>query len=121
MFTALVVVVVAIAVATEVSGGGRFDATGDTALISTTRTETVTDVFLFSAPDLIVRASGEVTVELGTGPAGQVTVRREVTWSGPSPDITQSWTGRTLRVDVRCLCTAKYTVTVPQGVPVQRR
>lgn len=121
VFTALVVAVVALSVEQELSASGRRDAGGDTALISATRSETVTEVYRFSAPDLIVRASGDVTVELRTGPAGQLTVRREVTWSGASPDITQSWTGRTLRMDVRCLCTVLYTLTVPPGVPVDRR
>jgi hypothetical protein len=43
---------------------------------------------------------GAVTV--GAGPAGQVSVRRTLTWALSRPNVRQTWAGDTLRVAVAC-------------------
>lgn len=60
-------------------------------------------------------------IELTTGAAGQVDVRRKLTWTKDRPKISETWQGDTLRITSTCdgrRCSADFTVTVPSGVTV---
>jgi hypothetical protein len=60
-----------------------------------------------------------------SGPAGQVTEQRVLTWSRAQPVVTQSFAAGTLTITSRCPsgqsgCRADVTLTVPPGVAVLR-
>ena len=46
--------------------------------------------------------SPDATVRVESGPAGQVSVRRTLTWSLSRANVRQTWDGDTLRIDVTC-------------------
>jgi hypothetical protein len=67
--------------------------------------------------------SAEITVT--TGPAGQVTMNGDLTWSMKQPKIERTWDGDTLKVHTRCdgfvdeflqNCQVDLKLTVPAGV-----
>jgi Toastrack DUF4097 len=68
-------------------------------------------------------SSGDVTIR--RGPAGAVTVRRQLQWVHSEPVIDEHWDGRTLVVTQNCpsgfldlQCNVNYSLTVPEGVSV---
>jgi Putative adhesin len=65
--------------------------------------------------------SGDIT--LSPGAAGTVTVRRRLQWDQAKPDVTQAWSGDTLRITATCpsepRCSVDYTVQVPASVAVR--
>ncbi|GIH27188.1 hypothetical protein Aph01nite_54980 [Acrocarpospora phusangensis] len=121
-FTVIVVVATAVTAYTEIEWRGGMDRNAPTWLLSQQHTEILTEVYAFVSPTLVVRAGENVRVDVETGVDGQLTVRRELTWTGDPPDVRQSWNGRTLRVDVSCRsdCEAVYLLTVPDTVEVER-
>jgi putative adhesin len=48
-------------------------------------------------------------VTIGAGPAGQVNVRRTLTWTLSRPNVRQTWEGATLRIDVSCRRAEPYS------------
>ncbi|GAA1005708.1 hypothetical protein Aple_100910 [Acrocarpospora pleiomorpha] len=122
-FTAFVVIVAAVTAHTELLWGDGLDGSADTMLISAHHSETLTEVYVLTAPVLIVRAGDGVQVTIVPGTDKQLTIRRELSWTGDdSPNLRQFWNGRTLRADVSCrdTCTAAYTLSVPANVKVER-
>ncbi|GLW10667.1 hypothetical protein Misp01_57950 [Microtetraspora sp. NBRC 13810] len=95
-------------------------------LLSSTSSQTVEDVYRITSPEVVVDRTGQVEVAVARGPAGQITIRREVTWQGGPPDVQQFWNGRQLTVKATCdpfaseetVCVTRYTLTVPPGVKV---
>lgn len=94
-------------------------------LIRQTRTDTVAYHHPITALE-IDSPHGAVTV--GPGPAGQVTVRRTLTWALSRPDVRQTWDGDTLRISVMCQraklyssleCGAGLDLRVPADVAVR--
>jgi hypothetical protein len=70
--------------------------------------------------------SAEITVT--TGPAGQVTMNGNLTWSMKRPKIERTWDGDTLKVHTRCdgfvdeflqNCQVDLKLTVPAGVSLK--
>jgi hypothetical protein len=94
-------------------------------LIRQTRTDTVSYRHPIRALE-IDSPDGAVTV--GAGPAGQVSVRRTLTWALSRPNVRQTWDGDTLRIDVTCRraelyssleCGADLDLRVPADVSVR--
>ncbi|WP_229402458.1 DUF4097 family beta strand repeat-containing protein [Micromonospora okii] len=70
---------------------------------------------------IIVRpGAGDVTVR-GTGPAGQVRVKRVLRYHGDQPDARHELLGDELVLDTECggRCSVSYDVTVPPGTAVR--
>ncbi|GAA0393060.1 hypothetical protein Acor_63240 [Acrocarpospora corrugata] len=122
LFTAIVVISVAMAVRGEILWQGGLDGSAYSPLRSSQRTEIVTDVYDFAERTLIVRAGGNVKVNVVPGPDGRLTIRRELSWTDMPPNARQFWNGRTLRIEVSCRvgCSAVYTLSVPAAVEVER-
>lgn len=75
-------------------------------VIRQTRTDTVAydhpiRTLAIDSPDGVVR--------VGAGPAGQVSVRRRLTWALTKPSVRQTWEGDTLRIEVTCGRAQPYT------------
>ncbi|GAA0993746.1 hypothetical protein GCM10009555_084940 [Acrocarpospora macrocephala] len=122
-FTAFVVISAAMIAHSELLWNGGLDGSAPTTLISAHHSETLTEVYAFDEPILIVRAGDGVQVNIVPGTDKQLTIRRELSWTGDdSPNLRQFWNGRTLRADVSCRdsCTAAYTLSVPSNVKVER-
>jgi hypothetical protein len=68
-------------------------------LIRQTRTDTVAYRHPIRALEI---DSPDSAVTIGAGPAGQVSVRRTLTWALSRPQVRQTWDGDTLRIDVTC-------------------
>lgn len=64
--------------------------------------------------------SGDVTVH-GSGPAGQVRIKRMVRYQGEQPDTRYEINGDELVLDTDCgpRCSVSYEVTAPEGVAVR--
>ncbi|MGW2160002.1 DUF4097 family beta strand repeat-containing protein [Nonomuraea sp. NPDC001699] len=79
----------------------------------------------------VTTGSGEVNVEIAPGPAGELTIARNVGWTSiDRPVITEDWNGDTLRLDIRCgasrdpdgpVCRADYTLLVPFETGIEAR
>jgi hypothetical protein len=88
------------------------------------QTQTRDQVYRHAVGELDITLSGGNIVVL-PGAAGQVTVRRTLTWSAPKPEISETWTGRALRIKSGCWtwhlpgCSVDYVVRVPAGVAVK--
>ena len=67
-------------------------------------------------------SAGDITVT--SGPAGSIQVTDQLQWSGIRPVLHQRWQGRALIITADCAsgfadsCTARYTLKVPPGVPL---
>ena len=73
-------------------------------------------------PDLVTVQLSDGSVTIKSGPAGRVTVVRQLAWSGAKPVFSERWQGRTFLVGQDCptgfdvSCTVDYTIAVPPGV-----
>ncbi|WP_187406049.1 hypothetical protein [Microbispora tritici] len=91
-------------------------------------TETRTVTYAVTAPRIIVDVRGRVDVRVAPGAPGRLSVRRETTWHGAPPSLSESWeSGKTLRAEVTCSpgpgrvdagCRTVYTLSAPPGVGV---
>ncbi|MFC0002734.1 DUF4097 family beta strand repeat-containing protein [Micromonospora siamensis] len=68
----------------------------------------------------VLRGAGDVVLH-GTGPAGQVRVKRTLRYQGDQPGQTWRVDGGELVLDTDCgpRCSISYDVTLPKGVPVR--
>jgi hypothetical protein len=84
---------------------------------STSRTVSYT-----GQPDLVTVQLSDGSLTIRTGTVGQVTVTRQLAWSGTRPDTDEHWHGRTFVVTESCSsgfgesCTVNYTIFVPTDV-----
>jgi hypothetical protein len=122
LFTAFVVLAVAVTAYEEIEWRRDVGGSAPSWLVSQQRTETLTEVYVFTSQTLVVRASDNVRVNVEPGEEGRLTIRREFTYSEDPPDLRQFWNGRTLRIEVTCPaeCGATYTLSVPETVEVDR-
>lgn len=91
-------------------------------------TETRTVTYAVTTPQIIVDVRGRVDVRVAPGVPGRLSVKRETTWRGGAPSMSETWeSGKTLRVEVTCSpdlgtvdsgCRTVYTVSAPPGVGV---
>lgn len=121
LFTAAVVVFGAAGFASAVLE----EPTPAVALVASRTTETVHDEYAFFEPTLsVVNHSGlGAAIEVKEGAAGRLLIDREISWTLDRPDRHESWDGRTLLIDAAPCpgCSARYTITVPEGTEVIRR
>ncbi|WP_285704587.1 hypothetical protein [Microtetraspora sp. NBRC 16547] len=91
-------------------------------------TETRTMTYAVTTPQIIVDVRGTVGVRVAPGVPGRLSVKRETTWRGGPPSMSETWEhGKTLRAEVSCPrdlgrtdpdCRTDYTLSVPPGVDV---
>ncbi|OPG05801.1 hypothetical protein [Microbispora sp. GKU 823] len=91
-------------------------------------TETRTVTYAVTTSRIIVDVRGRVDVRVAPGVPGRLSVKRETTWHGGPPSMSETWeSGKTLRVEVTCSrdlgpvdadCRTVYTVSAPPGVGV---
>ncbi|WP_204287483.1 hypothetical protein [Microbispora amethystogenes] len=91
-------------------------------------TETRTVTYAVTTSRIIVDVRGRIDVRVAPGLPGRLSVRRETTWHGGPPSLSESWeSGKTLRAEVTCSrdlgqadtgCRTVYTVSAPPGVGV---
>ncbi|MFJ2032198.1 hypothetical protein [Streptosporangium sp. NPDC087985] len=105
-----------------------FPGSYQSSLLDQSATETRTVTYAVTTPQIIVDVRGRVDVRVAPGVPGRLSVKRETTWHGGPPSMSETWeSGKTLRVEVTCPgelgrvdpdCRTVYTVSTPPGVGV---
>ncbi|GIH63672.1 hypothetical protein [Microbispora siamensis] len=130
--TVSAVVAMALAAWTEIrvphSYDFSFPGSFESSVLDERSTETRTVTYAVTTPQIIVDVRGRVDVRVAPGVPGRLSVKRETTWHGGSPSMSETWeSGKTLRVEVSCSrdlgrvdpgCRTVYTVSAPRGVGV---
>jgi hypothetical protein len=113
--------IAATVVAIAGTGSGLWYATAYKAHIYT---QTETTRYREEPAELTVQLSSG-TIMITSGPAGQVTVTRLLTWTDHRPVIDEHWDNRALDIQQDCptglldqACSVSYQITVPPGVPL---
>jgi len=95
-----------------------------TAFHAYTHTQTQITRYPGKPADLTVNLTSG-TIAIISGPAGQVTVTRTLTWTNGRPVIDEHWDNGVLNIQQHCpagpldqTCSVSYQIAVPPGVPL---
>ncbi|GAA4581559.1 hypothetical protein GCM10023194_13220 [Planotetraspora phitsanulokensis] len=123
VFTALVVVAMAVAVLTDIevqADGDLVSASSASRPVGPT-TEITTYAYEIHTQMIVVRTTGNVEVKLEPGTPGRLSVKRTLTWDEAGRHFEEAWRdGGMLNAEMSCAtgCHAEYVLGVPPGVGV---